>query len=406
MIDVKQVGKKYTIGEKESYLALRDVLALPLRSIAHRPTKQEFWALRDLNFQVQQGEVLGVIGRNGAGKSTLLKILSNITPPTTGEIRMHGRVGSLLEVGTGFHPELTGRENIFLSGSILGMRKKEIEKKFDEIVDFAGIESFLDTPVKRFSSGMYVRLGFAIAAHLEPEILLVDEVLAVGDTEFQKKCLGKMEQITRGEGRTIIFVSHNLSAMKSLCQKALLLDHGKKIICDATDRVVDTYIQLIDALKNTEMASEKLFPARADVLFQFTRIAIVDRKEQMAQHISIGLDFFVEVEYQILSDTESIFLSLIFFDPYNVRVCDFMETDFLQSAIDKKKGMYRARIRIPAFFKNGLYQVMIVAEKGQVTLDKKDGVYVEIRDDAARIYPIQGRAPVMPRADWKTEALS
>lgn len=406
MIDVKRVGKKYAIGEKESYLALRDVLAHPIRSIAHRPARQEFWALKDLDFQVQQGEVLGVIGRNGAGKSTLLKILSNITPPTTGEIRMHGRVGSLLEVGTGFHPELTGRENIFLSGSILGMRKKEIEKKFDEIVDFAGIESFLDTPVKRFSSGMYVRLGFAIAAHLEPEILLVDEVLAVGDTEFQKKCLGKMEQITKGEGRTIIFVSHNLSAMKSLCQKALLLDHGKKIICDSTDRVVDRYMQLIDALKKTEMSSEKFFPIRTDALFQFTRVAIVDVNGEITQHISLGSDFFVEIEYRLLSDTESVFLSLIFFDPYNVRVCDFMETDFLQSAIHKKKGMYRTRIRIPAFLKNGLYQVMVVAEKGQVTLDKKDGVYVEIRDNTARIYPIQGRAPVMPRAHWETNLLS
>ena len=226
MIEVKNLGKKYRIGEKEKYLALRDKIAHPIKAIKSLREQKDFWALEDVNFTVEPGEVLGVIGRNGAGKSTLLKILSRITPPTTGEIKMRGRVGSLLEVGTGFHPELTGRENIFLSGSILGMRKKEIEKKFDEIVEFAGIEKFLDTPVKRYSSGMYVRLGFAIAAHLEPEILLIDEVLAVGDAEFQKKCLGKMGDITKNDGRTIIFVSHNMNAIENLCSRVILLDKG------------------------------------------------------------------------------------------------------------------------------------------------------------------------------------
>ncbi|TAN12860.1 MAG: ABC transporter ATP-binding protein [Chitinophagaceae bacterium] len=201
------------------------------------------WALRDINFEVKQGEVLGIIGRNGAGKSTLLKLLSKVTSPTTGSIKMKGRVASLLEVGTGFHPELTGRENVFLNGAILGMTKKEIEKKFDEIVDFAGVERFIDTPVKRYSSGMYVRLAFAVAAHLEPEILIVDEVLAVGDAEFQKKCLGKMNQVSREEGRTILFVSHNLKAVAALCKTGLFLYKGEAKFIGKVDEVLENYVK-------------------------------------------------------------------------------------------------------------------------------------------------------------------
>ncbi len=202
---------------------------------------QYVWSLKDVNFEVKQGEVLGIIGKNGAGKSTLLKILSQVTSPTTGEIRVKGRVASLLEVGTGFHPELTGRENIFLNGAILGMTKREIRSKFDEIVEFSGVERYIDTPVKRYSSGMMVRLGFAVAAHLEPEILVVDEVLAVGDAEFQKKCLGKMKDVSM-QGRTILFVSHNMAAVKSLCSKAILLEKGKKIFDGPTDAVIMRYL--------------------------------------------------------------------------------------------------------------------------------------------------------------------
>jgi ABC-type polysaccharide/polyol phosphate transport system ATPase subunit len=236
------LGKKYIIGhesQNERYVALRDVLARSARSLWRktadmakgRPvvagdTIEEFWALKDVSFEVKRGEVLGIIGRNGAGKSTLLKVLSRITEPTEGRVTIEGRVASLLEVGTGFHPELTGRENIYLNGAILGMARSEIKRKFDEIVAFAEIERFLDTPVKRFSSGMYVRLAFAVAAHLEPEILIVDEVLAVGDFEFQKKCLGKMGEVA-GRGRTVLFVSHNLPAISSLCTKAIRLELGK-----------------------------------------------------------------------------------------------------------------------------------------------------------------------------------
>jgi ABC-type polysaccharide/polyol phosphate transport system ATPase subunit len=236
------VGKKYVVGhetERERYVALRDVMARTARSawratldlihgraIIAGDTLEDFWALKDLNFEIRRGEVVGIIGRNGAGKSTLLKILSRITDPTEGQVTIVGRVASLLEVGTGFHPELTGRENIYLNGTILGMTRSEIKRKFDEIVAFSEVERFLDTPVKRYSSGMYFRLAFAVAAHLEPEILVVDEVLAVGDAEFQKKCLGKMDEVA-GDGRTVLFVSHNLGALLSICQKGILLESGR-----------------------------------------------------------------------------------------------------------------------------------------------------------------------------------
>src|SRR4028118_430430 len=245
VIQVENLGKKYIINhqKQERYTALRDVIANGARSLGRQffkplgkrmpnPTKEEFWALKDVSFEVKRGDRVGIIGRNGAGKSTLLKILSRITEPTTGRISIKGRVASLLEVGTGFHPELTGRENIYLNGAILGMSKAEIKKKFDEIVAFAEVEKFLDTPVKRYSSGMYVRLAFAVAAHLEPEILIVDEVLAVGDAQFQKKCLGKMEEVGK-EGRTVLFVSHNMGVVQTLCTRGILLRYGT-VVSDET----------------------------------------------------------------------------------------------------------------------------------------------------------------------------
>ncbi len=274
VIRAENLGKKYMIGheaENGRYVALRDVLTHNARSIWHktrdllqrRPITpganlEEVWALRDVNFEIRRGEVVGIIGRNGAGKSTLLKILSRITEPTEGRARIRGRVASLLEVGTGFHPELTGRENIFLNGAILGMRKVEISKKFDEIVAFAEVETFLDVPVKRFSSGMYMRLAFAVAAYLEPEILLVDEVLAVGDASFQKKCLGKMDRVARQEGRTVFFVSHNMAAVSSLCSKAIALQHGLVVfpLGDTTSAVQQYLSAAVDVAK-TNLALRK-----------------------------------------------------------------------------------------------------------------------------------------------------
>jgi len=245
IIEVNGLSKKYRLGEIQPYYTLRDSLAgllkNPFAAVKSQLQKDEFWALKDINFTVNQGEVVGIIGRNGAGKSTLLKILSQITPPTEGEVILRGRVGSLLEVGTGFSPELTGRENIYLNGAVLGMKRTEVKKKFDEIVAFSEVEKFLDTPLKRYSSGMYMRLAFAVAAHLEPEILIVDEVLAVGDAEFQKKCLGKMGEVA-GQGRTVLFVSHNMGAVKNLCKFGVLLRDGMQVKTGQMTSVMEEYV--------------------------------------------------------------------------------------------------------------------------------------------------------------------
>ncbi len=259
IIQVDKISKCYSITHegRQSYTALRDVVAKKAKKIFSFPksligestvtTKEDFWALKDISFDIQQGDRVGIIGRNGAGKSTLLKILSRIIEPTSGSIKIKGRVASLLEVGTGFHPELTGRENIFLNGAILGMSRAEIRKHFDAIVDFAEIEKFLDTPVKRYSSGMYVRLAFAVAAHLEPEILVVDEVLAVGDAQFQKKCLGKMEDVSKNEGRTVLFVSHNIGAIKYLCNRGIVLNKGRLEFDGDIQAAVSAYTDVYSA---------------------------------------------------------------------------------------------------------------------------------------------------------------
>ncbi len=250
-IEVDGLGKRYLLGEREQYQALRDVLSSAPRRLVGRVRRADddpsdrphTWALRDVEFAVQPGEVLGIIGHNGAGKSTLLKILSRITRPTEGRAVMRGRIGSLLEVGSGFHPELTGAENILLNGAILGMSRAEVRERFDEIVAFAGVEQFLQTPVKRYSTGMYMRLAFAVAAHLEPEILIIDEVLAVGDAEFQRKCIGRMNELSRGHGRTVLFVSHNLAAVKQLCPRSIWLDNGRMRADGPTADVIDHYLE-------------------------------------------------------------------------------------------------------------------------------------------------------------------
>jgi lipopolysaccharide transport system ATP-binding protein len=270
IIKAEGLGKKYILSHqrKQSYYALRDVMAETakrwgnkiLHPVSRRgpdPTHEEFWALKDVSFEINQGDRVGIIGRNGAGKSTLLKILSRITEPTTGRVKIQGRVASLLEVGTGFHPELTGRENVYLNGAILGMSKSEIKRKFDEIIDFAEVEKFLDTPVKRYSSGMYVRLAFAVAAHLEPEILVVDEVLAVGDAQFQKKCLGKMESVSTIEGRTVLFVSHDMSAIKALCNQVLLLANGQVVSQGGAEQQIADYLA-INYRRKDSIATSKL----------------------------------------------------------------------------------------------------------------------------------------------------
>jgi len=280
VIKVEHLSKSYIIRHQgqSSYVALRDVIADKVKGTLHKtknlvtnrpvintPGKEEFWALKDVNFEVQQGERVGIIGRNGAGKSTLLKVLSRITEPTLGRISIKGRIASLLEVGTGFHPELTGRENIYLNGAVLGMHRAEIKKKFDEIVSFAEVGRFLDTPVKRYSSGMYVRLAFAVAAHLESEMLVVDEVLAVGDADFQRKCLGKMQDVSREEGRTVLFVSHNMAMISKLCNKGILLINGQIVEDSSIGNVVNSYIST--SFQNEFFVLKKRQPEK-DVFFE------------------------------------------------------------------------------------------------------------------------------------------
>jgi lipopolysaccharide transport system ATP-binding protein len=290
VIRAEGLGKKYLIGhqaQSESYSALRDVIARAAKGVARSARDmlkgrqliagdeiEEFWALKDVNFEIKRGDVVGVIGRNGAGKSTLLKILSRITEPSTGRVEIKGRVASLLEVGTGFHPELSGRENIYLNGAILGMSRGEIKRKFDEIVAFAEVEKFLDTPVKHYSSGMYVRLAFSVAAHLEPEILVVDEVLAVGDAEFQKKCLGKMEEVA-GNGRTVLFVSHNMGAIQQLCNRGLLLSCGELKLNTNTDDAIAEYASSVE--ERYQIAFENRSSMPHITAIRIDRRAIYDR---------------------------------------------------------------------------------------------------------------------------------
>jgi lipopolysaccharide transport system ATP-binding protein len=309
VIQAEGLGKRYRLGgergELYSYRSLREDLAnlvrAPLRRLrGARPasTNGEFWALRDVDFELRPGEALALIGRNGAGKSTLLKILSRITRPTTGRIELRGRVGSLLEVGTGFHPELTGRENVFLNGSILGMSRQEVRRKFDDIVAFAEVEKFLDTPVKRYSSGMYVRLAFAVAAHLDPEVLIVDEVLAVGDVGFQKKCLAKMGDVA-GAGRTVLFVSHSMTAVQALCRQAILLEQGRIRVAGRVSDVVHEYLRVSDELSSLPVAERR--DRTGEGRFRFRAIEFLDGNRRERGFAVTGEDLYV----RLLLDTPS-----------------------------------------------------------------------------------------------------
>lgn len=296
-IEIENLSKRYIIDHQQRSDTLRDALASGLRGLWNRrrklgPQKEEFWALKDINLTVPPGEVLGIIGRNGAGKSTLLKLLSRITEPTRGTVRLRGRMASLLEVGTGFHPELSGRENIYLNGSILGMTRHEISQKFDEIVAFSEVERFLDTPVKRYSSGMYVRLAFAVAAHLEPEILIVDEVLAVGDIAFQKRCLGKMQDVARLGGRTVLFVSHNLSAVRQLCSRTVLLQDGQMVAEGKSPAMIDLFLNSTSSIKAQSVPSPD--PDEKERAYA-TDVVIEDANGKAIAAISVGSPWRIRV---------------------------------------------------------------------------------------------------------------
>lgn len=341
VITVENLGKKYTISHqrREEYSSLRDVFTSSINMLGKKlihpfrrtpspglltmPSEsyEDFWALNDISFEVKLGDRIGIIGRNGAGKSTLLKILSRITEPTTGSIRIKGRVASLLEVGTGFHPELTGRENIFLNGAILGMQREEIRRKFDEIVAFSEIEKFLDMPVKRYSSGMYVRLAFAVAAHLEPEILIVDEVLAVGDAAFQKKCLGKMQEVG-SEGRTVLFVSHNMAAVENLCQTGLVLDKGNIGFNSGISEAVKFYLNSFsEKIDNCDIS--KRLDRAGNGNIRITNLLIKDQAGNTGIHFPIGAEIIIEIKYKASAEVKNPQVIVGVYDLMNVGVTRF-----------------------------------------------------------------------------------
>lgn len=347
--DLNRWWKTNILRQEDPYLKIGET-----NDRAHRGESDYVWALKDINFKVEQGEVLGIIGKNGAGKSTLLKILSKVTAPTTGTIKARGRIGSLLEVGTGFHPEMTGRENIYMNGAIMGMTKAEITRKFDEIVDFSGCERYIDTPVKRYSSGMMVRLGFAIAAHLEPEILVVDEVLAVGDAEFQKKAIGKMQDVSKGDGRTVLFVSHNMGAVKNLCTKGVVIEQGKIVYIDNIDNAIRQYLS-----------------ANTDKSIHYPKNNIVKSIELKME----GRDILLIVKYNGNKIIKQPNLGFVIYDNYNNPI---FGTNCLKYGVKnfgnpQKKGLIKAKISTPNLV-NGNYPTSIWLSDG-VEVSKEDTIF-------------------------------
>nr|WP_275993734.1 ABC transporter ATP-binding protein [Argonema antarcticum] len=414
------MGKKYVIGHQQRlpYNTMRESMVRGAKSFGRNllkpfgqkvpnPAYEEFWALKDVSFEIKQGDRVGIIGRNGAGKSTVLKILSRITEPTTGRISIKGRVASLLEVGTGFHPELTGRENIYLNGAILGMSRTEIKKKFDEIVAFAEVEKFLDTPVKRYSSGMYVRLAFAVAAHLEPEILLVDEVLAVGDVGFQKKCIGKMEDVGR-DGRTVLFVSHSMNTMTSLCNRGILLESGT--LCSDTSAEEASRIYLNKAFsvaRGTPLSQRRDRSGSGKVRAYSFRILNEEGREEVS--LESGKDYYFEIGYHnhtgiIIKD---VVVSLDIYDERDIIVF-LLRTNFTNSNLELKadRGQIVCRIKnLP--LTNGLYRFSIfISDADREILDYIEdaaSVSIEAGDFFGTGSPgLPSHCKILAKAEWST----
>ena len=427
VLKVENLGKKYMIGHQqhEQYVAMRDVLTNGMRNIGRKllqqfgyrcnagdnGTHEEFWALRDVSFEVKQGERVGIIGRNGAGKSTLLKILSRITVPTRGRASIKGRVASLLEVGTGFHPELTGRENIFLNGAILGMSRIEIKRKFDEIVAFAEIAKFLDTPVKRYSSGMYVRLAFAVAAHLEPEILLVDEVLAVGDAQFQKKCLGKLEDVSTKEGRTVLFVSHNMSAILSLCNRAILFYDGQNVADDTPDMIIGKYLNY--GVAATGVLLDTSEPALGKKL-KIRKLQLICSDGCVTSEYELRNKLFLAVDFEILIVGKGFSIS---FELHNAQhgcifcssIVDVNPLEVLQKCWDV--GLYQSTVALPVeLLRSGNYWIKVSSAIPTVeALDVfNNELSFTLLDTSSPISKTgEGRlGSILPILEWKTILLS
>lgn len=414
IIKVENLGKRYQLGELHSNL-MSERIGNGLRKLVgtFRPLSQQsdnspkspadFWALKDVSFEVSSGEVVGIIGKNGAGKSTLLKVLSRITAPTTGQVEMSGRVASLLEVGTGFHPELTGRENIYLNGAILGMSKADVRKKFDEIVAFAELDKFIDTPVKRYSSGMYVRLAFAVAAHLEPEILLIDEVLAVGDAEFQSKCIGKMKDVA-GAGRTVLFVSHNMNAVRELCSRAICLKNASVALNGDVNEVINSYLDI----SSQEGADKNLENVIDESCRSITGVTIRDDRGNKISQVGHDEQFVVEVSYRAPSKGTNYIVAVRLTDSMGNVLFTSWNRDWLRDSASIKGSNYLERCVIPGnFFKPGRYIVTTFVREqshGSVGNIEELELPLEITEQGYR----QGRGRlglIAPHLEWQSEKL-
>lgn len=415
-IQVENLSKRYRIGkpaaQRTGLKKVLNPLASPFQylfsTMRQAAPDEILWALRDVSFNVSQGEVIGVIGRNGAGKSTLLKILSRITDPTSGRALIKGRVGSLLEVGTGFHPELTGRENIYLSGAILGMKRDEIARKFDEMVAFAEIERFIDTPVKRYSSGMYVRLAFAVAAHLEPEVLLVDEVLAVGDAAFQKKCLGKMGDVAK-EGRTILFVSHNMIAVQNLCDRSVWLQDGQIIQQGPTSEVVSEYLSR-SFKPVTEQTWENIDAAPGNDKVRIHSLRIRSEHGFVTDIITTKSPIQVEIKYWNLVPGSTLHISLHFYNEQQIVAftTGSHEGDLLAKERSLEVGLYRSICQVPMNLLNeGPHSIMllVIQNTSKIAYRMEDALTFDVIDTSPRLGTWYGKEPgvVRPLLSWQTE---
>lgn len=425
-VRVENLGKLYRIGQIVGYKTLRESLTnamtAPFRRLKQAGGRRQetavsghpssvlghpntIWALKNVSFEVKHGEAVAIIGRNGAGKTTLLKILSRITTPTEGYAEIHGRVGSLLEVGTGFHPELTGRENIYLNGAVLGMKRAEVKQKFDEIVEFSGVEKFLDTPVKRYSSGMYVRLAFSVAAHLEPDVLVVDEVLAVGDASFQKKCLGKMDDVTR-EGRTVLFVSHNMSAVKTLCPRAILLNQGEIELEGDTSEVVQQYLGT-----DKVMSSQVSWPAHqrpGNRSFKLNSVTLKTPEGSPASSVEISKGALVEIDFEVIEEGAQAGFSLVLFDSeVNDLFGSLSNTERNYYGKPLRCGRYISTCRLPGDLLNaGTFSISIIgfgAHWGDQFRVDNALAFSAIDDGILRgdYYGGYG-GPLRPRLEWRT----
>ena len=414
IIQVENLSKAYQIGQIGTGTISRDIERFwttkvmgkedPFLKIGEtndrssKGTSDIVWSLRDINFNIHQGEAVGIIGRNGAGKSTLLKLLSRVTGPTTGEIKIKGRIASLLEVGTGFHPELTGRENIYLNGAILGMRKNEITRKLDEIIDFSGVERYIDTPVKRYSSGMYVRLAFAVAAHLESEILIVDEVLAVGDAEFQKKCLGKMGDISKGQGRTVLFVSHNMAAVKSLCSKGIVLENGQLAFNGSSEQSVSYYLKR----GGTKTSNVYTFDEYDTDIFKLNSISIKNKNRTFDDTVLENEIITLITDINIKSQSERYHLTYHLINEMGEAVFSFYD-----DSIKLKSENNKLICEFPAnFFQSGNFTLalFIVQDKRKSIFVEKDIFQFTVVDGGRDLGVYMGREPgyIRPQLKWST----